>query len=167
MDVTAVTYVRDMPAEQFTIELLRPNGSRVSDRHHRCQRRVTQITARRTQKDTRFLCWQGLPRKGQTMKKGNTILYAAVSVAILLCIALFAAVAQTPGGEVKFKKNQKTVHLIPSLEGADLFHAYCATCHGAAGKGDGPMASVLETPLSDLTTIAKRNGGNHFHPSIG
>ena len=35
----------------------------------------------------------------------------------------------------------------------------CASCHGVSGKGDGPMQSFLVKPPSDLTTIARRNGG--------
>jgi mono/diheme cytochrome c family protein len=35
----------------------------------------------------------------------------------------------------------------------------CASCHGPTGKGDGPMAADLVTPPTDLTTLAKRNGG--------
>lgn len=35
----------------------------------------------------------------------------------------------------------------------------CASCHGASGKGDGPVHSFLVKPPSDLTTIARRNGG--------
>lgn len=49
--------------------------------------------------------------------------------------------------------------VIPSMEGADLFRFYCASCHGSEGKGDGPIAPVLVRPPSDLTTIARRNGG--------
>lgn len=35
----------------------------------------------------------------------------------------------------------------------------CATCHGLDGKGKGPFAQALELSVSDLTTLAKRNGG--------
>jgi mono/diheme cytochrome c family protein len=42
--------------------------------------------------------------------------------------------------------------------GALLFRQYCASCHGPAGKGDGPMASALRKAPSDLTEFAKRNG---------
>ncbi len=42
-----------------------------------------------------------------------------------------------------------------------MFHAYCASCHGEHGRGDGPRASTLKTPPPDLTTIAQRTGG-HF-----
>ncbi len=88
-------------------------------------------------------------------------LFAWTSAAVLLfCLLAFAGKAATAtADDVKFKKNQKTVHLIPSLEGPYLFRAYCATCHGLAGKGDGPIAPVLETPVSDLTRISQKNGG--------
>jgi mono/diheme cytochrome c family protein len=43
--------------------------------------------------------------------------------------------------------------------GARLFRTYCATCHGAAGRGDGPMVGQLRTAPPDLTRFAMRNGG--------
>jgi mono/diheme cytochrome c family protein len=49
--------------------------------------------------------------------------------------------------------------LIPSIEGSDLYKAYCATCHGTDGKGAGPMAQELRSPVPDLTRIARRNHG--------
>lgn len=36
---------------------------------------------------------------------------------------------------------------------------YCAACHGAAGKGDGPAAHALKISPADLSTLAKRHGG--------
>src|SRR5713101_3058816 len=35
----------------------------------------------------------------------------------------------------------------------------CAVCHGLSGKGDGPLATQLKTPVADLTQIQKNNGG--------
>ena len=49
--------------------------------------------------------------------------------------------------------------LIASMEGKDLFLAYCASCHGKTGQGDGPVAAALKGPLADLTTISHRNRG--------
>jgi mono/diheme cytochrome c family protein len=48
---------------------------------------------------------------------------------------------------------------IASLTGPDLFHFYCATCHGRDGKGAGPVAAALKVSPPDLTKIARRNGG--------
>lgn len=36
---------------------------------------------------------------------------------------------------------------------------YCASCHGIDAKGGGPAASALKTPPTDLTRLAKGNGG--------
>jgi len=46
-----------------------------------------------------------------------------------------------------------------SISGSYLYKTYCATCHGKDAKGDGPLASSLRFAPSDLTLIAKRNGG--------
>jgi mono/diheme cytochrome c family protein len=37
--------------------------------------------------------------------------------------------------------------------GQALYGRYCATCHGATGKGDGPVAGALSPAPSDLTLI--------------
>lgn len=37
--------------------------------------------------------------------------------------------------------------------GRKLFNQYCATCHGATGKGEGPVAAALKVGPPDLTII--------------
>ena len=39
------------------------------------------------------------------------------------------------------------------------YDSKCAVCHGGAGKGDGPYAGLLNTKISNLTTLSKRNNG--------
>lgn len=39
------------------------------------------------------------------------------------------------------------------------YEAKCATCHGAAGKGDGPLRPFLTKSPPDLTTLTQRSGG--------
>jgi len=39
------------------------------------------------------------------------------------------------------------------------FESNCASCHGLTGRGDGPVAKYLTTPPSNLTQLARRNGG--------
>jgi mono/diheme cytochrome c family protein len=39
-------------------------------------------------------------------------------------------------------------------QGAQLYQAHCATCHGVEGKGDGPQASGLSKPPTNLTDLA-------------
>jgi mono/diheme cytochrome c family protein len=47
----------------------------------------------------------------------------------------------------------------PAPTGQVLFVRHCASCHGVSGKGDGPVAASFQTRPADLTTIAKRAGG--------
>ncbi|MCB1487128.1 MAG: c-type cytochrome [Bauldia sp.] len=39
------------------------------------------------------------------------------------------------------------------------FEANCAACHGPSGKGDGPFAEYITTPVADLTLLANKNNG--------
>jgi len=46
-----------------------------------------------------------------------------------------------------------------ATDGAELFRAYCASCHGIDATGNGPVASVLRHVPPDLTQLSTRNGG--------
>ena len=48
---------------------------------------------------------------------------------------------------------------LSSSSGAQLFARYCASCHGARGEGDGPVAPFFKLAPPDLTRIAARHGG--------
>jgi mono/diheme cytochrome c family protein len=54
---------------------------------------------------------------------------------------------------------QKSVPLIRSVEGPDLFRAYCAPCHGTDARGAGPAAPALKAKVPDLTLLARNNRG--------
>jgi mono/diheme cytochrome c family protein len=43
--------------------------------------------------------------------------------------------------------------------GARLFRTHCATCHGESARGNGPMATLLRRPPTDLTRFTAGNGG--------
>jgi mono/diheme cytochrome c family protein len=45
------------------------------------------------------------------------------------------------------------------LSGAELYKSFCASCHGAQGHGDGPVAPSLKKRPADLTLLAQRWGG--------
>lgn len=49
-----------------------------------------------------------------------------------------------------------------SLSGPELYARLCASCHGAEGLGDGPVASLIEGGVPDLTRIAARADGGEF-----
>jgi len=46
-----------------------------------------------------------------------------------------------------------------AASGKQMFEAYCASCHGTSGKGDGPAAGALKSAPADLTALSKKNGG--------
>ena len=43
--------------------------------------------------------------------------------------------------------------------GKQEYLASCASCHGTAGKGNGPVAEYLKPKVPDLTIIQKNNAG--------
>ena len=44
-------------------------------------------------------------------------------------------------------------------DGAAHFADYCATCHGPAARGDGPMSALLTVAAPDLTQLSASNDG--------
>ena len=85
----------------------------------------------------------------------------SISAAIVILFSLFVA-AQTPKTDTSKPEINKVAapHTNPS-DGKGMFSAYCASCHGASGKGDGPAAPALKVPATDLTKMAKNNGGTY------
>jgi mono/diheme cytochrome c family protein len=45
--------------------------------------------------------------------------------------------------------------------GKQMYKAYCASCHGLDGKGTGPAATAMKSPVPDLTQLSKKNGGQY------
>jgi mono/diheme cytochrome c family protein len=43
--------------------------------------------------------------------------------------------------------------------GRGAYFKYCSSCHGADGRGNGVVAGSLRPKPTDLTQLAKRNGG--------
>ena len=46
-----------------------------------------------------------------------------------------------------------------AMSGKDLYGRFCASCHGATGRGDGPVAASFKVEVPDLTLIARRAKG--------
>ena len=53
-------------------------------------------------------------------------------------------------------KPERELRQMPALE---LYQQLCSSCHGVEGRGDGPVASLIEIDVPDLTRIAFRDGG--------
>jgi mono/diheme cytochrome c family protein len=43
--------------------------------------------------------------------------------------------------------------------GKELYLKYCGACHGPEAKGDGVVSQLMRPQPTDLTQVAKRNGG--------
>jgi mono/diheme cytochrome c family protein len=55
-------------------------------------------------------------------------------------------------------REQKTTP-IHTVEGANIFRDFCASCHGPNGRGNGPVSKTLKEDVPDLTALSRRNGG--------
>lgn len=81
-------------------------------------------------------------------------------VVIVVTISALAVAQQAPA------QTAPTVKHVPitstaSNSGKEMFNSYCAVCHGTDGKGSGPAASAMKTPPTDLTGLAKKEGGKY------
>ena len=79
------------------------------------------------------------------------------STGLILCVGTICALSFASGQKAE---DTESVRLISSIQGPQLYDAYCAVCHGKDGKGTGPMAKSLKPVTPDLTRIAMRNGGD-------
>lgn len=86
-----------------------------------------------------------------------------VAGAAFTALAIVAASAPAASAQ---KIVRKDAQRIESVQGVDTFNAYCAVCHGKTAKGDGPAAKALTKAPADLTTIAKRHGGNFSRSDV-
>ena len=76
----------------------------------------------------------------------------ALKVSLLLSAAfMWSAMSDTPWQAVPVQEDYNS--------GAYLYRAFCASCHGESGKGDGPVADLSERRPSDLTILSTRAGG--------
>ena len=84
------------------------------------------------------------------------------AVSGLLGFALVCASHEARGARAQEQQesDKQYQQLIRSVEGPDLFRAYCASCHGKDGKGNGPVAATLKATVPDLTIITVSNDGN-------
>lgn len=78
--------------------------------------------------------------------------YALLGGALLFVILTVVANDHPTGNQAQFPTSY-----VPS--GQEIYQQFCAACHGADAKGNGPAASRLKTPPADLTTLTRRHMG--------
>lgn len=72
-------------------------------------------------------------------------LVAIVAMPQMSALAQGPVVGRTPFGNI--------------IDGPAEYRSACAICHGTTGQGNGPSASTLKTPSTNLALLAKNNGG--------
>jgi mono/diheme cytochrome c family protein len=89
---------------------------------------------------------------GGEFQKGSQLLVLALSCTVFGGIGARSQTAPKP-------EERQLPPLIRSVQGPDLFRAYCVSCHGVNGKGGGPAAQALKVKPPDLTLLTKNNRG--------
>lgn len=94
-------------------------------------------------------------------------LTSALATMLLLMTSGPRLCGQDPQGtQPPTNKSLKIVRLQQTQphSGAQMFKEYCASCHGADGRGNGPAVGFLKTPPPDLRMMTQRNNGRY--PSL-
>jgi mono/diheme cytochrome c family protein len=91
--------------------------------------------------------------QNRTLARQEDFMRSSILVAAMLILggACGAQSKPTPG------QDQIPTNFVPS--GKAMFKQYCAACHGLDAKGHGPARAALKVPAADLTTLARRHGG--------
>jgi len=72
--------------------------------------------------------------------------YKRAARAFVLCAALAVGVCSAAAEDFS------------GYTGAQLFKRFCASCHGAGGRGDGSVAPTLKVEVPDLTRLTRQTG---------
>ena len=78
---------------------------------------------------------------------------------LLLALAAAALVGCAGGGVAGAQVGASPQDSHAAQRGQRQFRVSCSGCHGADGRGHGPIASVLTVPVPDLSQIAARRSG--------
>jgi mono/diheme cytochrome c family protein len=94
------------------------------------------------------------------MLKRGLMLLGAVLVSAGLCLA-------QQNTDQKPVVKQAPIKQTSAASGKEMYVQYCAPCHGADGKGNGPAAPAMKVPPSDLTQLSKKHDGKYPASYVG
>ena len=87
-----------------------------------------------------------------------------LAIATLFFVLAGLSLQAAPQVKVKFVPMKSDAVLL--FHGEELYAAVCATCHGENGAGNGPVASAMKVPPTNLTLLARQNGGKFPTASV-
>lgn len=79
---------------------------------------------------------------------------------VLGAAAIFLLWGASSLAQQKVLKKEPISETVAS-DGFEMYHTYCGSCHGADGRGHGPAAAASKVPPTDLTGLARNNGGRY------
>jgi len=88
----------------------------------------------------------------------SRIICLAALVLLVCSLGLSAQTSAAAPDDKPAIKHVPASYTTPS-SGKSMFDAYCASCHGTDATGDGPAASALKMPTTNLTSLSMKNGG--------
>ncbi|HTE40745.1 MAG TPA: c-type cytochrome, partial [Steroidobacteraceae bacterium] len=122
----------------------------------RSRRKVSFRDCRKHRRLFRILSDEPLPHTGLSVAaeagKNMSSIAARVKIVCSLLIVLATPVAHAAD--------------YVTLSGAQLFQRYCASCHGVAGRGDGPVAGFIRVEVPDLTLLMRSQGNAYSRERI-
>ena len=86
------------------------------------------------------------------MRRTLWLLPCLFAAAVLALVTVGVAAADPPG--IKWVSAPR----VNSVDGGEVYDAYCAVCHGPTGRGNGAAARFLDAPVPSLSQIADRDG---------
>jgi len=92
-----------------------------------------------------------VPNSAQSRSCGHPVNARPNKMTLCRFVLLASALAL---GETLFAQEKLAIE-------SNEFRISCASCHGVDGRGNGPIAKFLTPKPSDLTLLAKRNGGEY------
>jgi mono/diheme cytochrome c family protein len=86
------------------------------------------------------------------------------SLKIVTAMVLASAMMVWAQGAAQTEIKHVPIQQTSPASGTEMYKTYCAVCHGADGRGNGPAAEALKVAPTDLTMLATKNGGKY--PSL-
>ena len=83
----------------------------------------------------------------------------AGGVAIAFALALFVSIPFFAAPPKRGARDDVAARREGAARGRVTYQVYCRSCHGDRGRGDGKVAGVIKAPPTDLTGLARTNGG--------